>query len=340
MSKSISLPAKVFCGIDVSARTLAVAAILPQAPVREHTFPNTAKGHQALLAWLAGLARSARVSLESTGIYSMDLALALDRAEAVEVAVLNPKDVHRFASTLGRSKTDAADARVLAQYSLRMDFTAWRAPSHAQLQLRSLSRHLHSLTEEHTRIQNRLHTARSSRTSAAAVLDDLRRELARTDKRLLRLRRQSMLLVRADPGLSRRHDLLTTVPGIGSISAVQLLGELILLSADMTTRQWVAHSGLDPAHRQSGTSLHKPSRISRHGNRHLRRALYMPALVAVRHDPHLAAFYQTLLARHHAKMQALTAVARKLLHAIYAILKTNTPYQGDKLFPKLHLHPS
>src|SRR5271170_3693835 len=165
MSKSHPVLSKIFCGIDVSAETLAVAAVTADSPLRERTFANTACGHGALIAWLAGLALSARVSLESTGIYSMDLALALNRAESIEVAVLNPKDVHRFASTLRRSKTDSADAKGLAEYSLRMPFTPWCAPRRAQLELRSLSRHLHSLTEEHTRIKNRMHAARGSRTT-------------------------------------------------------------------------------------------------------------------------------------------------------------------------------
>ena len=100
-------------------------------------------------------------------------------------------------------------------------------------------------------------------------------------------------------------------------------------------RQWVAHSGLDPAHEVSGSSIHRPSRISRAGNRHLRRALYMPALVAVRRDPHMKAFYELLQSRHKAKLQALIAVARKLLHAIYGIFRSLKPYDGRKLFPAL-----
>jgi len=337
MSKSSPTSDKVFCGIDVSAETLAIAVLVPDQPWTEREFPNTPTGHPALIGWLARLGACARVALESTGIYSMDLALALAAAKHIEVAVLNPKDVHRFAGTLRRSKTDSADARALAEYSLRMPFTPWRVPSPAQLQLRSLSRYLHSLSEERTRTKNRLHAARSSSITPPAVLDDLSRELKRMTQRLLRLRRQAMLLVRADAALSQRHDLLTTIPGIGSISAVQLLGELTLLTPTMTVRQWVAHSGLDPAHQVSGTSIHRPSRISRHGNRHLRRALFMPALVAARHDPHFAAFYQNLLQRHKAKMQALIAVARKLLHTIYGVLKTSTPFQGAKLFPNIQL---
>jgi transposase len=83
--------------------------------------------------------------------------------------------------------------------------------------------------------------------------------------------------------------------------------------------------------------VHARSRISRAGNRYLRRALYMPALVAVRHDPHLRAFYHTLLARHKAKLQALIAVARKMLHAIFGMFRRHTDYDGSLLLPKIKL---
>jgi transposase len=99
----------------------------------------------------------------------------------------------------------------------------------------------------------------------------------------------------------------------------------------------VASSGLDPVHQQSGTSLNKPSRISRAGNRHLRAALYMSSLSAARYDRHLGAFYRQLRARHKTGLQALVAVARKLLHALYGILKTGTAYDGNRLFPQLDL---
>jgi transposase len=116
---------------------------------------------------------------------------------------------------------------------------------------------------------------------------------------------------------------------------MQILAELAGMDEQMTVRQWVAHSGLDPAHRTSGTSVNKASRISRQGNRYLRKALFMPALTGSRFDPHLKAFYLRLLARGKTKLQALTAVARKMLHAIYGIFKTDTPYDGSKLFPAM-----
>jgi transposase len=129
MSKPIEpQQAVVFCGIDVSAATLAVAVCLEDQRFEERVFDNTAGGHKALIGWLRKSKAPGRVSLEATGIYSLDLALALNQAEGIEVAVLNPKLIHRFAQTLRRSKTDSADAQVLAEYSRRMPFTPWSAP--------------------------------------------------------------------------------------------------------------------------------------------------------------------------------------------------------------------
>ena len=323
-------------GIDVSAASLAVAVQRQHgAGCEQREFANTASGHRQLIAWLLRPTGAARVSLEATGIYSLDLALALDQAPGIEVAVLNPRLVHQFAQTLGRSKTDAADALALAEYSRRMPFVAWRRPSPAALELRALSRYLAGLTEDHARLRNRRHAAGGSATTPRCVRQDLERSLAALAKRMLRLRRQAVALIGEDAQLRRRFDHLTSVPGIGEISAVQLLGELAALDPNMTVRQWVALSGLDPAHQVSGASVHRPSRISRRGNAHLRRALFMPALVGARTDPHLQAFYRALQARHRTKMQALIAVARKLLHAIFGIFKTNLPFDGAKLFPLL-----
>ena len=336
MSKlSYPEPAKVFCGIDVSAATLSVAVQQEDQPVQQREFANTASGHQALIAWLRRRKSPVRVSLEATGIYSQDLALALDAAQGIEVAVLNPKAVNRFAQTLRRSKTDTADAHALAEYSRRMPFVAWRAPDREGLRLRMISRHIDALTVEHTRERNRLHAAQESAATPRCVVEDLKRSLTGLERRMARLRREAVKLVEANEVLRKRFELLTGMPGIARISALHLLGELASLSGEMSVRQWVAHSGLDPAHEVSGSSVHRPSRISRAGNRHLRRALYMPALVAVQCDPHLRAFYQLLQSRHKAKLQALIAVARKLLHAIYGIFRSQTPYDGRKLFPDL-----
>ena len=109
------------------------------------------------------------------------------------------------------------------------------------------------------------------------------------------------------------------------------MGELVVLSDTADARQWGAFSGLDPCIFTSSSSVEKRPRISRGGSRHLRRALYMPALVALRRDPHLRRFYERLLSRGKARLQAVVAVMRKLLHALFAMFRANQPYDGSKL---------
>lgn len=331
--------AEVFlcCGIDVSAAQLVVALQGEGGKWLQPSFPNRASGHQALIVWLQRIGTRVRVCLEATGLYSLDLALALHAASGIDVAVLNPKTVNRFAATLCRSKTDPADAQVLAEYARRMPFQSWHPPQAAALELRTITRHIAALTQQHTRQSNRLHAASASTTGSGCVQQDLKRSLRDLERRVEKMRRAALAVIELDAELGPRFALLLSMPGIGEISALNLLGELALLAPSLTVRQWVAHSGLDPAHHDSGTSVHKRSRISRAGNRYLRRALYMPALVAVRHDPHLRAFYQALLARHKAKLQALIAVARKMLHAIFGMFRWRTSSNGSRLFPDLEL---
>lgn len=325
------------CGIDVSAAQLVVALQSESQGYLQRSFPNCARGHQALILWLRKTGRRTRVCLEATGLYSLDLALALQAASGIEVAVLNPKLVNRFAATLCRSKTDPADAQVLAEYACRMPFQLWQPPRPAALELRAITRHIAALTQQHTRESNRLHAASASIAGAGCVQQDLKRSRRNLQLRIAKLRTAALALVQQDPELGPRLGLLLSMPGIGEISALNLLGELALLAPGLSVRQWVAHSGLDPAHHQSGSSVQKRSHISRAGNRYLRRALYMPALVAARRDPHLCAFYQALLSRHKAKLQALVAVARKMLHAIFGMFRWHRDYDGSRLLPNIEL---
>ena len=254
-----------YCGIDVSAAQLVVALRGTDRRCVPRSFANSTSGHSALLAWLQKTEGGVRVCLEATGLYSLDLALALHAAAGIEVAVLNPKAVHRFAATLCRSKTDPADAQVLSEYAARMPFQPWQPPSSAALELRTLTRHIAALTQLHTHESNRLHALSASATASRCVRQDLQRSLRQFQQRIEKMRDAATTFIARDAELHARFVLLLSMPGIGAVSALNLLGELALLAPGLTVRQWVAHSGLDPAHHESGSSVRQRSRISRAG---------------------------------------------------------------------------
>lgn len=318
-------------GIDVSAKTLAIALEPEGRAMQRLQFANTPAGHRKLIQRLTKSKRTARVALEATGSYSFDLALALHRSPRVEVMVVNPKAAAHFAKAcLQRLKNDPEDAAILLEFVRRMDFTPWQAPTAQGLELKALSRRIAALTKFKTQEKNRLHAVNAVAELSAAVRRDIEVSIRHVERRLERLRAQALQLIAKDPDLRRSYALIISAKGIAAKSGIQILAELCTLPETMKARQWVAHAGIDPRQILSGTSVSKPARISKAGNVYLRRALYMPALVASQHEPGVKRYYNRLLERGKAKLQALVAVMRKLLHAIHGMLKNDQPFDGRK----------
>lgn len=330
------------CGIEVSARELVVALGDQRGGTRLRRFGNSTVGQRALLKVLKRLGR-VRVVLEATGLYGLDVALALSAEEGVELMVANPRAVRNFArAMMQRSKNDQLDAVVLQEFAARMPFKAWARPARNTLALWAMARRLEVLTAQRVAERNRQHAARLSHAIPAVVRREIAHSVRTVGKAILRLRRAALGCIRADEQLLRRYELLCSIPGVGTISAIQVLAELALLPEDRDVRQWVAYAGLDPREYSSGISVRKHTRISKVGNGHLRRALYMPAMVASQHEPHLRGFYKHLLERGKKKRQALTAVARKLLHAMYGMFRSGQPYCGERVYelpPQLDAFP-
>lgn len=328
-------------GIDVSARHFDVS-IEHDGRIYDGRFANTPEGHQQLVGKLTKRGRTARVALEATGIYHLDLALALHDA-GLFVAVLNPRAVLHFAEASSRrSKTDAIDAAVLREYAARMELERWQPPSPVRLQLRGIARRIHAIKRMAAQERSRLHAARSSRRMATAgIVAGVTRHLEQLDAAVEELITEAEQLIAADAELREDHRLLLSIRGVGRLSAVVVLGELTVLPRGMTPRQWVALAGLDPRIVQSGQSVAKRCRISRRGNCYLRAALYMPALVAVRYEPAIRAYYQRLRGRGKPGKVALVAVMRKLLHAFHGMLHHREPFDGSRFFqPPVEAQPA
>jgi len=320
-------------GVDVDSEELVCAMQRAGQRLPLAIFANTAAGHKKFIRWVTKGGRPARVCLEATGIYSLQFALALHHAKNVEVMVVNPRAIKDFArACMQRAKTDAVDAGGILEFLERMPFTAWQPPATEILELQAISRRIDQLHTEIAREKNRRHAAEYAGTSADAIAHDIEINIQHLERRLERMQQHGLKLVHETPALAAKVAHLVSAKGVGEASAMRILAELLVLPDDLAAPQWVAHAGLDPRPYESGTSVHRPRRISKVGNRHLRAALYMPALVAIQHEPNVKAFYNKLIAAGKKPMQAVVAVMRKLLHAIWGMLKHDQDFDGNKFF--------
>jgi transposase len=320
-------------GVDVDSKELVCVMLRAGQRLPLAKFANTTAGHQKFIRWANKGGCLAQVCLEATGIYSLQFALALHHAKHVEVMVVNPRAIKDFTrACMQRAKTDAVDAGGILDYLQRMPFTAWQPPAPEILELQAINRRIVQLNTELTREKNRRHATEFAGVSADAIANDIEVNIRHLERRIERMHDSGLQLVRGVPALATKLGHLVSTKGIAETSAMRLLAELLVLPDDLAAPQWAAHAGLDPRPYESGTSVHRPRRISKVGNRYLRAALYMPALVAIQHEPNVKAFYNKLVTTGKKPMQAVVAVMRKLLHAIWGMLKHDQDFDGNKFF--------
>ena len=331
-SKKIAQETKsLFAGIDVGAEELILLVRKNGTSYKPQKFANTPADRARLVKKLVNMP-GIIVCLEATGVYHFDLSIALHDA-GVALMVVNPKSSHNFAKVLMKnSKTDAVDAETLAQYAGRMDFVAWTRPSDEKIALRSFARRIDALTRQKAAAKNQLHALSASKENPKAVLRDVGLAISQLEKRIACLSKEALALIGKHPDLERVFLLLTGIKGIAQTSAIALMGELLLLPPGLSHREWVKFAGLDPRAFDSGKSVHKQARLSKSGNRHIRSALYMPAMSAKQHDPYVKAYFQHLVDNGKKPLQALCAVMRKLLHAIHGMLKHDKPFDNTRFY--------
>lgn len=317
-------------GIDISAKNLDMVIRKQGVSGKSRSYPNSPEGHTKLITQLKKC-HPARIVMEATGVYHFRLAERLFD-EALPVSVINPKQSHHFAKTLlQRSKTDAIDAALIAEYAQRMEPPKWKAPSKARREFREVARQLNRLTAELTASKNRLHALRVGAQSDFLIEDEVE-GIDGLEKRIARIRQYAMQCLKADAELTIHLENITQGKGIADTSAVAILGELCVMEKSLKAPQIARYAGLDVRENQSGSSLARPGRLSKAGNTYLRAALFMPALSSSTYDGPSKAFVERLKARGKKPIQAQCALMRKMLTGIWASIKNNEPYDSSKLF--------
>jgi len=321
-------------GIDVSSKTLVVEMKRSSDNgIAKGEFDNTTSGHKKLLKFVTKNGGSATVCMEATGNYHFEAALLLAKSRKIQVMIVNPKAMHHFGvAILQRAKTDSCDAHIILEYLLRMDFKQWQMPSDNKITLNRLARRLAQLKKMMTQEKSRRSAAEFQGKNGKEIIKSINKTITLFEKQIAAIQKLAVKLINDDDDLKNTFELLTSAKGIAEVSGTQLIAELNMLPEGLTAAQWVAFAGLDPKPIESGSSINKPRRISRHGNKYIRAALYMPALVAIRHDPNVKAYYEKLLDAGKKKMQAIVAVMRKLLLAIWGMLNANKNWDGTKFY--------
>ena len=315
-------------GIDIAKAKFQVALLLADGTIRHKTLPNAATGFEQLAAWLQRQHRGGvHACLEATGAYGDALAAWLHDA-GHRVSVVNPTIIHAYARTqLARSKTDRLDAALIARFTATHQPPAWTPPALEIRQLQALVRRLDALHGMRTQEANRL--------AAGALVDDVRASIETMLTSLEAQIAHVQQLIRdhldRHPGLRAQRDLLTTIPGIGEATAAVLIAELFD-KRYASARQAAAFAGLVPRLVESGT-LRGRSRLSKIGPGRLRKALYFPAVAALRWNPTIRAVRARLHAAGKPPMVIIGAAMRKLIHIAYGVLKSGRAYEPTCAHP-------
>lgn len=321
-------------GIDVGCKELVLVEVINGKSRKAKLFENMPLGHQSIIKYLKKRHGNTRVCIEATGIYHFDLAIALSQSKDIEVMVINPRASHNFAKVLmTRSKTDVIDAENLALYAERMPFNLWVCPTDELIDLRAIARRITTLNKQKTQSKNQLHALESTQKTPKLVIEQTQALIEVFEIQVTTLRDAALVLMQDNEELKEAYTLITSIKGIAQASAIQILSEVMILPKDMSARQWVAHAGLDPRIFDSGSSVSKKPRISKVGNKYIRQALYMPALVACRFEPNIKGYYHHLINDNGLKkVQAICAVMRKLLHAIHGMLRAKKEFEGERFY--------
>jgi transposase len=312
-------------GIDISKANFHVA-LLREGKLKHKRFPNDTHGHEALLQWLQrqGVTQL-HICLEATGTYGEALAERLFDA-GLSVSVVNPARIKGFAQgELLRTKTDKADASLIARFCAAMQPALWQPQPKAVRQLRDLVRRLEALKQMRAQECNRLEAA------GELVAEQLSAHIAYLDKQIAQTRALINQHIDNHPDLKGKRQLLQSIPGIGEATIQVILAEFADITRFASAKALAAYVGVAPRLRQSGSSLPARGSMSKMGRSALRKAFFMPALVALRYNPLLIALKQRLTAAGKPKMAILGAAMRKLIHIVYGVLKTRTPFN-----PQIH----
>lgn len=311
-------------GIDVSKDKLD-CVLLASDQTLTKTFDNNPQGFKKLCTWLGQhRVQQLHAALESTGSYGRGVAFFLHQA-GYTVSIVNPRLIHGYSKAMSlRNKTDKIDAALIAQFCKTFTPSPWTPPAPAMEALQQICRLIEERKLQRVNEHNRLEHLRClvARRAVNKLVRTLERQIEQLEQELLQI-------VSSDPVAHHNFQLLQTIPGIGKTTAAIILAELPPVERFGSVRQAAAFAGVTPQLHQSGSSVHRKSKLTKIGNRRLRRALYLPAVSSLRHNPVLRAKAERLKAKGKPTMCVIGAIMHQLLRTAFGVLKNQKPFDAN-----------
>jgi transposase len=298
------------------------------------TFPNTKKGFKDLLVWvnkIAAKGTKVRYVMEATGVYHERLAYYLSD-QAQEVTIVLPNKISNYIKTLNiKTITDKTASQAICQFGLERKLDVWEKPKVIFRTLKQLTRERDQLIAERTMIKNQLHAERTEAYPNKESIIRMNERIRLITKQEKQIQTAITEIIKSDKELAGKVDNITSIIGVGELTTAIVVAETNGFELIRSKKQLIHYAGLNVKEKQSGTSIKGKPKISKKGNRHLRKAMHLPALSAIRHDERFKAVFVRLVSKHGIKMKAVVAVQKKLLELIYTLWKTDTKYDKKYL---------
>lgn len=328
---------KQVAGIDVAQKELVVTLgrMLDDFSIELFSykvFKNNDSGVKLLVDWVNKLTDyevPVRYVMEATGVYHQKFAYYLVD-NGCEISIVLPNKISNYIRTLElKTITDKTCSQAIAQFGLERKLDKWAKPKSIYKELQQLTRERDQIVQERSVIKNQIHAEKTESEPNQKSLERMQARIRFLNSQEKEIKADITDIVNKDSDLKQVINNITTIPGVGELTAVIVLAETNGFELIRNKSQLSSYAGLDVKEKQSGTSVKGKPRISKKGNRNLRKSMHLPSLTAVKWDENFKNIYARLISKNGIKMKALVAVQRKILELIYILFKNETVYDKE-----------
>ena len=328
---------KQVAGIDVAQKELVVTLgrMLDDFSIELFSykvFKNNDSGVKLLVDWVNKLTDyevPVRYVMEATGVYHQKFAYYLVD-NGCEISIVLPNKISNYIRTLElKTITDKTCSQAIAQFGLERKLDKWAKPKSIYKELQQLTRERDQIVQERSVIKNQIHAEKTESEPNQKSLERMQARIRFLNSQEKEIKADITDIVNKDSDLKQVINNITTIPGVGELTAVIVLAETNGFELIRNKSQLSSYAGLDVKEKQSGTSVKGKPRISKKGNRNLRKSMHLPSLTAVKWDENFKNIYAKLISKNGIKMKALVAVQRKILELIYILFKNETVYDKE-----------